>query len=139
MQMQGSQTVARSSPADATTNPEHRSTTQYYQAESLQAVLHSASGRAQWRDGKGTAPEERRLDEADGLAVPAVLLAHGQHRDAHVDAVHVAQHEREEAQRDDRPAPLPERLADRCLCLCNAVKLKLGATSHSSTLHSLVK
>ena len=52
-------------------------------------------------------PEEGRLHHPDGLSIPAKLLGHGQHCDAHIDAVHVAQHECEEAQRHDGPPPFP--------------------------------
>eukprot|EP00955_Chlamydomonas_euryale_P090180 364517-Chlamydomonas_euryale.AAC.6 len=53
------------------------------------------------------APKEGRLHEADSRAVPPKLLAHRKDRDRHVDAVHVAQHEREEAEANDGPAAAP--------------------------------
>ena len=52
-------------------------------------------------------PEEGRLDNAHFGRVPAELLCHGHDGNAHVDSVHVTEHECYKTEPDDRPPPLP--------------------------------
>jgi hypothetical protein len=54
---------------------------------------------------------------------PSVRLGHGEDGYAHVDAVHVAQHEGHKAQQHNRPAAPPTRqpLQELCGCVCSGV------------------
>mmetsp|Transcript_28614 Transcript_28614/g.54723 ORF Transcript_28614/g.54723 Transcript_28614/m.54723 type:complete len:275 (+) Transcript_28614:1284-2108(+) len=77
--------------------------------------------------GHEVAPEEGRLHDAHGRAVPRVLLRHGENGDAHVDSVHVAQQERHKTQPHHGVAPLPPlRLVTHHVALRHNLHLHLG-------------
>lgn len=68
------------------------------------AVTRSSGQQAAAQEG---APEERGLHNADGGSIPAILLCHWKDGNAHVDSVHVAQHEGDETKSNDCPPSFP--------------------------------
>ena len=77
--------------------------------EGFRKLSHSSKHCSE-RLGNATArdtPEERGLYNANGSGVPSILLCHGQDCYAHVDSVHIAQHEGNETQANDGPSSIP--------------------------------